>query len=389
MQKYNWNYPTTMWVGENRINDIAIACKSLGITKPLLVTDKGLVDSDIVKNTLSILKIQNINTKLYSNVVGNPTGKNVNEGVESFKKNNCNGVIAFGGGSGLDVGKAVAFMSGQTLPIWDFEDKGDNWTKANSDKIAPIIAVPTTAGTGSETGRASVILNEETGVKNIIFHPKFLPSIVILDPVLTIGLSPKLTAATGMDALAHNLEAYCAPNYHPMADGIALEGMKLINKWLLKAVNNGSNIEARMNMITAASMGSTAFQKGLGAIHSLSHPVNALNNVHHGLSNAIFMPYVLTFNKDVIEDKIIKICDYLEFKDRSFDGFINWILELRKKLNIPHKLSDVIDEKDFELDRLSKMALNDPSTGGNPKKLTEADMKLMYQHSMSGILFND
>ena len=389
MQKYNWNYPTTMWVGENRINDIAIACKSLGITKPLLVTDKGLVDSDIVKNTLSILKIQNINTKLYSNVVGNPTGKNVNDGVESFKKNNCNGVIAFGGGSGLDVGKAVAFMSGQTLPIWDFEDKGDNWTKANSDKIAPIIAVPTTAGTGSETGRASVILNEETGVKNIIFHPKFLPSIVILDPVLTIGLPPKLTAATGMDALAHNLEAYCAPNYHPMADGIALEGMKLINKWLLKAVNNGSNLEARMNMITAASMGSTAFQKGLGAIHSLSHPVNALNNVHHGLSNAIFMPYVLTFNKDVIEDKIIKICDYLEFKDRSFDGFINWILELRKKLNIPHKLSDVIDEKDFDLDRLSKMALNDPSTGGNPKKLTEADMKLMYQHSMSGILFND
>ena len=387
MQKYNWNYPTTMWVGENRINDIAIACKSLGITKPLLVTDKFLVDSDIVKNTLSILKKQSINTKLYSNVVGNPTGKNVKEGVESFKKNNCNGVIAFGGGSGLDVGKAVAFMSGQTLPIWDFEDKGDNWTKANSDKIAPIIAVPTTAGTGSETGRASVILNEETGIKNIIFHPKFLPSIVILDPVLTIGLPPKLTAATGMDALAHNLEAYCAPNYHPMADGIALEGMNLINKWLLKAVNNGSNLEARMNMITAASMGSTAFQKGLGAIHSLSHPVNALNNVHHGLSNAIFMPYVLTFNKDVIEDKIIKICDYLEFKDRSFDGFINWILELRKKLNIPHKLSDVIDEKDFELDRLSKMALNDPSTGGNPKKLTEADMKLMYQHSMSGILF--
>ena len=389
MQKYNWNYPTTIWVGENRINDIAIACKSLGITKPLFVTDKDLADSDIVKNTLSILKIQNINTKLYSNVVGNPTGKNVNDGVESFKKNNCNGVIAFGGGSGLDVGKAVAFMSGQTLPIWDFEDKGDNWTKANSDKIAPIIAVPTTAGTGSETGRASVILNEETGVKNIIFHPKFLPSIVILDPVLTIGLPPKLTAATGMDALAHNLEAYCAPSYHPMADGIALEGMKLINKWLLKAVNNGSNLEARMNMITAASMGSTAFQKGLGAIHSLSHPVNALNNVHHGLSNAIFMPYVLTFNKDAIEDKIIKICDYLEFKDRSFDGFINWILDLRKKLNIPHKLSDVIDEKDFELDRLSKMALNDPSTGGNPKKLTEADMKLMYQHSMSGILFND
>jgi len=376
-----------MWVGENRIIDIAEACKFLNILKPLMVTDKGLAETEIVKKTLSVLKDNNLNAQLYSNVVGNPTGNNVIEGVESYKKNDCDGVIAFGGGSGLDVGKAIAFMSGQTLPIWDFEDVGDNWKKANSDSIPPIIAIPTTAGTGSETGRASVILNEQTGVKNIIFHPKFLPSIVILDPVLTVGLPPKLTAATGMDALAHNLEAYCAPGYHPMADGIALEGMRLINKWLLEAVNNGSNLEARMNMITAASMGSTAFQKGLGAIHSLSHPVNALNNVHHGLSNAIFMPYVLTFNKNVIEKKIIKICDYLELKDRSFDGFINWVLVLRKKLNIPHKLSEVIKEKDLQLDRLSKMALDDPSTGGNPKKLTEADMKTMYQHSMSGTLF--
>ena len=387
MQKYNWNYPTTMWVGENRINDIAEACKILGITKPLFVTDNGLAETDIVKNTLKILLDNQISVELYSNVVGNPTGTNVTEGANYFKKNSCDGVIAFGGGSGLDVGKAIAFMSGQTLPLWDFEDVGDNWTKANSNKIAPIIAIPTTAGTGSETGRASVILNEETGVKNIIFHPKFLPSIVILDPVLTLSLPAKITAATGMDALAHNLEAYCAPGYHPMADGIALEGMRIINEWLLEAVNNGSNIEARQNMLTAASMGSTAFQKGLGAIHSLSHPVNALNNIHHGLSNAIFMPYVLTFNKDVIKKKIIKICDYLELRDLSFEGFINWVLDLRKKLDMPHKLSEVIDEKDFDLDRLSKMALADPSTGGNPKKLTEEDMKLMYQHSMSGKLF--
>ena len=387
MNKYNWNYPTTMWVGENRINDIAQACDNLGITKPLLVTDKGLAQTEILKKTLSILNNNNLSVELYANVVGNPTGTNVTDGVNYFNKNNCDGVIAFGGGSGLDVGKAVAFMSAQNLPLWDFEDVGDNWTKANSEKIAPIIAVPTTAGTGSETGRASVILNEETGVKNIIFHPKFLPSIVILDPILTLGLPAKITAATGMDALAHNLEAYCAPGYHPMADGIALEGMRLINEWLLEAVNNGSNIEARQNMLTAASMGSTAFQKGLGAIHSLSHPVNALNNIHHGLSNAIFMPYVLTFNKDVIEQKIIKICDYLELKDRSFIGFVNWVLDLRKKLEIPHKLSEVISEKDFDLDRLSKMALVDPSTSGNPKKLTENDMKIMYQHSMNGELF--
>ena len=387
MQKYNWNYPTTMWVGQNRIKELGNACKNLNIKKPLLVTDQGLAKSEIILSALNDLNDEGISVQLYSNVVGNPTGTNVNEGVDHYKKNNCDGVIAFGGGSGLDVGKAIAFMSGQNLPLWDFEDVGDNWTRADSAKIAPIIAVPTTAGTGSETGRASVILNEESGVKKIIFHPKFLPSIVILDPCLTVGLPSTITAATGMDALAHNLEAFCAPGFHPMADGIALEGMRLINKWLLTAVKDGKNLDARMNMLTAASMGSTAFQKGLGAIHSLSHPVNALNNVHHGLSNAIFMPYVLSFNKDVIEEKIVKICEYLELKEISFNGFIDWTLKLRKDLDIPHKLSEVIEEKDFDINRLSKMALEDPSTGGNPKKLTVEDMKIMYEHSMSGNLF--
>ena len=387
MQKTNWNYPTTMWVGQDRIKDLSIACRNLNINKPLLVTDKGLASSDIIQNSLSNLKQNSFEVILYSNVIGNPTGTNVNEGVGIYRKNNCDGVIAIGGGSGLDVGKAVAFMSGQDLPIWDFEDVGDNWKKAKSNSIAPIIAVPTTAGTGSETGRASVILNEDTGIKKIIFHPKFLPSIVILDPLLTKSLPPDITAATGMDALAHNLEAYCAPGYHPMADGIALEGIRIINNWLLAAVEDGSNIEARMNMLTAASMGSTAFQKGLGAIHSLSHPVNALNNIHHGLSNAIFMPYVLTFNKNVIEKKIIKICEYLEFQNKTFDGFLNWTLNLRKRLNIPHKLTDVIEADKIDIDRLSKMALDDPSTSGNPKKLSLEDMKIMYQHSITGELF--
>ncbi len=387
MQNYNWNYPTTMWVGENRIKDLGSACKKLNINKPLLVTDNGLAKGKIIEDAIALLKKENLPVEVFSNVVGNPTGSNVEEGVLFYKNNKCDGVIALGGGSGLDVGKAIAFMSGQTLSIWEFEDIGDNWSKANSETIAPIVAAPTTAGTGSETGRASVILNEKTGEKKIIFHPKFLPSIVILDPVLTLDLPPKITAATGMDALAHCLEAYCAPGFHPMADGIALEGMRLINKWLLKAFKNGKNIEARMNMLTAASMGSTAFQKGLGAIHSLSHPVNALNSVHHGLSNAIFMPYVLTFNRKEIEKRIIKLCEYLDLKDISFDGFLNWVLDLRKELNIPHKLSEVIDEKDFDIERLSKMALADPSTGGNPKKLTVEDMRIMYQHSMQGKLF--
>ena len=275
----------------------------------------------------------------------------------------CNGVIAFGGGSGLDVGKAIAFMSGQKRPIWDFEDIGDYWKRADEKNIAPIIAVPTTAGTGSETGRASAIINHETGVKKIIFHPKFLPSIVILDPVLTVDLSPRLTSATGMDALAHNLEAFCAPGFHPMADGIAIEGLKLIKKSLLKAVKDGKNIEARSNLLAAASMGSTAFQKGLGAIHSLSHPVNAVNNIHHGLSNAIFMPYVLTFNKSEISNKIISICDYLGL-EKSFESFVNWTMNLREEFKIPHKISDVIDQDKMDLDKLSEMAFEDPSTGG-------------------------
>ena len=384
--KINWNYPTSVWVGENRIKDLSQACKNLKISSPLFVTDKDLINLDMTKNVILELKKKFSTLAIFSNFSGNPVGENVEEGVSEFKKNKCDGVVAFGGGSGLDVGKAIAFMSGQSRPIWDFEDIGDYWKRADEKNIAPIIAIPTTAGTGSETGRASAIINKKKGVKKIIFHPKFLPSIVILDPVLTVDLSPRLTAATGMDALAHNLEAFCAPGFHPMADGIAIEGMKLIKKSLLQAVNNGNDLDARADLLAAASMGSTAFQKGLGAIHSLSHPVNAQFNVHHGLSNAIFMPYVLTFNKDIIEKRIVSICDYLNL-DKSFDSFLNWILQLRKELKIPHKLSEVIEADNINLDQLSKMAIEDPSTATNPKKMTVDDMKILYTHSISGELF--
>ena len=385
MTNYNWNYPTTVWVGNNRIKDLEKACIEIKTTKPLLVTDRDLINLEFLKDLINDLE-KRFQLYIFSNFSGNPTGENVDEGVEVFNKNNCDSVIAIGGGSALDVGKAIAFMSAQSRPIWDFEDIGDYWKRADEKNIAPIIAIPTTAGTGSETGRASAIVNSKTGIKKIIFHPKFLPSIVILDPVLTKDLSPRLTGATGMDALAHNLEAFCAPGFHPMADGIAIEGMRLIKKSLLKAVKNGSDMEARADLLAAASMGSTAFQKGLGAIHSLSHPLNAQFNLHHGLSNAIFMPYVLTFNKENIEERIISICDYLSL-NKSFDTFLNWILDLRNELNIPHKLSDIIEIKKINLDELSKMALDDPSTSSNPKKLTLNDMKVMYEHSISGELF--
>ena len=384
--KFNWNYPTNVWVGKNRIDDLPDACENLKINKPLFVTDKDLIELPFIKNIISNLKKKFSQFSIFSNFSGNPVGENIEEGVEVFKKSNSDGVIAVGGGSALDVGKAIAFMFGQTRPIWDFEDIGDYWKRANVDNIAPIIAIPTTAGTGSETGRASAIINKETGVKKIIFHPKFLPSIVILDPVLTVDLSPRLTAATGMDALAHNLEALCATGYHPMADGIAVEGIKLIKRSLIVAVKNGKDLNARLDLLVAASMGSTAFQKGLGAIHSLSHPVNSQFNIHHGLSNAIFMPYVLTFNKNLIKDRIVSICDCLGL-DKNFDSFLNWILNLREELNIPHKLSDVIESKNIDIEKLSKMALEDPSTPGNPKKMTIDDMKILYEHSISGKLF--
>ena len=384
--KTNWNYPTSLWVGQNRVKDLTNACQNLKIKKPLFVTDKDLAGSSMVKNILSELEDNLNEINIFSNFSGNPIGENVEEGVIEFKKFKCDGVIAFGGGSGLDVGKAIAFMSGQKRKIWDFEDIGDYWKRADEKNIAPIIAIPTTAGTGSETGRASAIINKDTGIKKIIFHPKFLPSIVILDPVLTDDLLPHLTATTGMDALAHNLEAFCAPGFHPMADGISIEGMKLIKKSLLTAFKNGKNLEARTDLMAAASMGSTAFQKGLGAIHSLSHPINSQFNIHHGLSNAIFMPYVLTFNKSVIENKIVSICDYLNI-EKNFDSFLKWILDLRKELNIPHKLSDVVEPKKINLEILSKMALDDPSTSSNPKKMAIDDMRILYEYSISGKLF--
>ena len=384
--KSNWNYPTNVWVGEGRSLDLIEACNVSKVRKPLFVTDKDLVSLPMTLEIIANLKNSFSKIDVFSDFTGNPTGKNITEGVKIYNNNSCDGVIAFGGGSALDVGKAIAFMCGQTRPIWDFEDIGDYWKRAKESKISPIIALPTTAGTGSETGRASAIINEETGVKKIIFHPKFMPTIVILDPILTLDLPPRITAATGMDALAHNLEAFCAPGFHPMADGIALEGMRLVKNSLIEAVKNGKNINARLEMLAAASMGSTAFQKGLGAIHSLSHPVNAQFNVHHGLSNAIFMPYVLTFNRVEISEKIISACDYLGL-EKSFDKFLQWILDLRKEFNIPHTLSEIVEKDKIDLDKLSEMAYADPSTNGNPKKLTVADMKTLYQHSITGELF--
>jgi alcohol dehydrogenase class IV len=388
--KSNWNYPTIVWTGENRIEDLSDACVLCNIKNPLFVSDKDLINLPITQKVITSLRallfndLKNIN--IFSNFSGNPNGTNVEDGVKTYRQQYCDGVIAFGGGSTIDVGKTIAFMCGQSRSIWDFEDVGDNWKLADKDKISSIIAVPTTAGTGSETGRASLIINQDIGVKKIIFHPKILPSIVILDPCLTLDLPAKITAFTGMDALAHNMEAFCALGFHPMADGIAIEGMRLIKESLPVVYKDGKNIKARTNMLTAATMGSTAFQKGLGAIHSLSHPVNAQFNVHHGLSNAIFMPYVLTFNKKEISDRIISICDYLGL-EKSFDSFIKWVLDFRKEFNIPHKLSDIVDKEKIDLDKLSEMAFEDPSTVGNPKKLTKEDMKTMYKYSISGDLF--
>jgi len=382
IQNINWNYPTPIWFGPGRIRDIQKACDDLNILNPLIVTDPGILKTDIIIKLNNNLKTT---AKIYSKVQGNPTGKNVKDGVDFFNSFQNDGVIAVGGGSGMDTGKGIAFMAKQTKPIWDFEDIDDYWTRANSDVIFPIIAVPTTAGTGSETGRAGVFTNEETKVKKIIFHPKMLPSTVILDPELTIPLPSNLTAYTGMDALAHCLEAYCSNLFHPLSQGIALEGISIIKKYLQKSFSNGDDIEARGNMLAASSMGSIAFQKGLGAIHSLSHPVGALYNTHHGLTNAVFMPYVIKKNRDAIEDKLIALSRYIELSNQSFDGFMTWILNLRESLQIPHTLEELIHE-DTKLEEMSAMALVDPTAGSNPIDLNQLDFLKLYQNSFKGIL---
>ena len=382
IQNINWNYPTPIWFGPGRIKDIQKACDDLNILNPLIVTDPGILKTNIITKLNNNLKTT---AKIYSEVQGNPTGKNVKDGVDFFNSFQNDGVIAVGGGSGMDTGKGIAFMAKQTKPIWDFEDIGDYWTRANSDVIFPIIAVPTTAGTGSETGRAGVFTNEVTKVKKIIFHPKMLPSTVILDPELTLPLPTHLTAYTGMDALAHCLEAYCSNLFHPFSQGIALEGISIIKKYLQKVFSNGEDIEARGNMLAASSMGSIAFQKGLGAIHSLSHPVGALYNTHHGLTNAVFMPYVLKKNRNVIENKLIALSRYIELSNQSFDGFMAWILDLREFLQIPHTLEELIHEN-TKLEEMSTMALEDPTAGSNPINLNQSDFLKLYQDSFNGIL---
>jgi alcohol dehydrogenase len=382
MMSMNWNYPTSIWFGEKRINEIQKACESLNIKKPLIVTDPGILKTNIVEKINQSL---NSKANIFSDVQSNPTGNNVEQGVLYFNANSNDGVIAVGGGSGMDVGKGIAFMAGQNRPLWDFEDIGDYWTRANSEVIKPIIAVPTTAGTGSETGRAGVYTNEKTHEKKIIFHPKMLPSVVILDPELTVPLPKSLTAFTGMDALAHCLEAYSSNYFHPLSQGIALEGMYMIKQYLIKAYEDGTNLEARGNMLAASSMGSIAFQKGLGAIHSLSHPVGAIYNTHHGLTNAVFMPYVLKKNRKAIEEKIIALSKYLNLNETSFDGFMKWILDLREKLLIPHTLKELINDNS-KFEQMSVMAKDDPSTGGNPIKLESADFLDLYINSYNGNL---
>ena len=360
----NWNYPTAMRTGEGRTAEIADICREFDLSAPLLVTDPGLAQLPMVSNIIDLCNAQGLGIKLFSDIKPNPTGANVSSGIESYLKGRHDGIIALGGGSGLDAGKAIAVAAKQDCSLWDLEDIGDNWLNADPRKIPPIIAVPTTAGTGSEVGRASVIVNEEQERKAIIFHPKMLPDCVILDPELTVGLPAALTAATGMDALSHNLEAFCSPLYHPMAEGIAIEGIRLIKDNLPQAVADGSNIEARRQMLVASSMGATAFQRGLGGMHALAHPLGAIYDAHHGTLNAILMPYVLLANRDVIEKPIARLAGYLDLP-ANFDGFLDWILKLRQEVDIPHDLAAIgIDDK--RLEDLGEMAVADPSSATNP-----------------------
>lgn len=372
----NWSYPNNIRFGPGRIDELADACAATGMRAPLLVTDRGLAKLPITQLVLDLMDAGGLGHALFCKVDPNPTDINVAAGVRAFLDGGHDGVIAFGGGSGLDLGKMVAFMSGQTRPIWDFEDLDDWWTRADTDAIAPIVAVPTTAGTGSEVGRASVITNSESHVKKIIFHPKVLPTVVISDPELTVGMPTAATAGTGMDAFAHCLEAYSSASFHPMGQGIALEGMRLVKEYLPRAYADGTDIEARANMMAAASMGAVAFQKGLGAIHALSHPVGALYNTHHGTTNAVVIPPVLRLNRPVVEGRVANAAGYLGISG-GFDGFYDFVMELRATVAIPDKLSGLGVPAD-RIDDMVAMALEDPTAASNPVPMTRENTHALY-----------
>ena len=383
--KANWSYPTRVLFGNGRLAELGEAAKGAGFRRPLIVTDPGLMKFPVIGQAKAILKAAGIDAGVWGEVLPNPTESNLAAGLKVYKAGGHDSVIAIGGGSALDCGKGIAFMAGQTRPIWDFEDVDDWWTRADAAGIAPVIAVPTTAGTGSEVGRAGVITKEDTHEKKIIFHPKMLPVVTICDPELTVGLPPFLTAGTGMDALAHCLEAFCAPTYHPMSAGIAVEGIRLVKDNLARAVHNGKDLDARGNMMSAAAMGAVAFQKGLGAIHSLSHPVGSLYNTHHGMTNAVYMPYVLVMNRPAITGKIAYLSQVLGLKG-GFEGFQGWVLELRKEIGVPHTLKLLGVPDTSKADLIAKMAVADPTAGTNPVRLTEANAKSLFLAAFEGTL---
>ena len=377
----NWNYPTTIWAGPGRITELPQACRRAGIARPLVVTDRGLLSSSMVRAAADALG----GATVFGDVAGNPSAAHVAAGLTVYRDGGHDGVVAFGGGAALDTGKVVAFMSGQTRSLWDFEDIGDWWTRADTAGIAPVVAVPTTAGTGSEVGRAGVILREDTHQKKIIFHPKMLPDVVILDPELTVGLPRPITAATGMDAFVHCFEAYCARGFHPLADGIALEGMRLVARYLPRACADGTDLEARARMLVAASMGATAFQKGLGAVHAIAHPVGSWFNTHHGLTNAVLLPYVMVHNQRIIAGHCEAIGRLLNLPRSGFGGLLDWVLGLRRELGIPHTLAEI----GVTLDNAATIgaeAANDPSASGNPLPVTAPGLERVFRASIAGDL---
>jgi alcohol dehydrogenase len=380
----NWNYPTSVRFGAGRVAELADAAKAAGMQRPLLVTDPTLAKLPMTKVALDTLASGGVAAAVFSEIKPNPVASNVEAGIKALREGGHDGVIAFGGGSALDCGKVIAFMAGQTRPMWDFEDIGDWWTRADPKGIAPIVAVPTTAGTGSEVGRAGVITDEATHTKKVIFHPLMMPKVTICDPELTVGMPRVITAGTGMDAFAHCLEAYCGPFYHPLADGIAVEGMRLVNDNLVRAYNDGKDLEARAHMMSAAAMGATAFQKALGAIHALSHPVGALYDTHHGLTNAVFLPYVLIYNRGAIEPKIERLAAFMGLKP-TFTAFLDRVLVLRRDLGIPHTLKELgVDDARFDI--MSDMAPKDPTAGGNPVPLDAAASRQLYERAYAGTL---
>ena len=376
-----YNFPTTIRFGAEASNELPDYLQKNNLLKPLIVTDPVVVQLDFFKKIIASLQKKNISAEIFHDIHKNPVKSDVYKGTDVYDATDRDSIVGIGGGVALDVARAICLRINHREDLFKYDDLigGDVFV---TNDVPHFVTIPTTAGTGSEVGRSAIIADDITHQKKILFSPKLLAKIVFADPLLTMDLPPFVTAATGMDALTHNMEAYLAKMHHPMCEGIALEGIYLISQSLERAVNK-PDLESRSNMLIASLMGAVAFQKGLGVVHSLAHPLSALLDTHHGLANAVNIPYGMEFNIAGCEEKFKRIALTLGLKKQTGEAVVDYLFDLNSKINIPHKLSE-IGVKPEHIETLADLAIADFAYPNNPKPVSREDFRELYLKALRG-----